>query len=184
MLFSVFQSAQILKYLLLLFLSFFKTVFVSPLFFFSYIQISILGYMFVFTGHLKSAFRYLTNIFYCLPHSQHLTEGDGYRLLLTEPLLITHEHYFLCFVLVWFFIVIFFNFYFLTPKTFCTGVQPISNVVIVSGEQGRDSAIDIHVSILPQTLLLSRLAHNVKKSSMCCTIGFCWLSILNIAVCT
>ena len=34
MLFSVFQSAQILKYLLLLFLSFFKTVFVSPLFFF------------------------------------------------------------------------------------------------------------------------------------------------------
>ena len=34
MLFSVFQSAQILKYLLLLFLSFFKTVFVSPQFFF------------------------------------------------------------------------------------------------------------------------------------------------------
>ena len=69
MLFSVFQSAQILKYLLLLFLSFFKTVFVSPQFFFSYRQLSILGYVFVFTGHLKSAFSYLTNSFYCLTHS-------------------------------------------------------------------------------------------------------------------
>ena len=30
-------------------------------------------------------------------------------------------------------------------------VQPINNVVIISGEQGRDSAIHIHVSILLQT---------------------------------
>ena len=35
---------------------------------------------------------------------------------------------------------------FLTPKTFCTGVQP--NIVIVSGEQWRDSAVHIHISIL------------------------------------
>ena len=43
----------------------------------------------------------------------------------------------------------------------------------------------IHVSILPQTpLLLSRLARNIEQSSMCCTIGLCQLSILNIAVCT
>ena len=27
----------------------------------------------------------------------------------------------------------------------------------------------------------SRLAHNTEQSSMCYTIGFCWLSILNIA---
>ena len=34
---------------------------------------------------------------------------------------------------------------------FCIGVQLINNAVIVSGEQQRDSAIHIHVSILPQT---------------------------------
>ena len=32
---------------------------------------------------------------------------------------------------------------------FCIGVYPINNVVVVSGEQQRDSAIHIHVSILP-----------------------------------
>ena len=31
----------------------------------------------------------------------------------------------------------------------CIGVQLINNVVIVSGEQGRDSTIHIHGSILP-----------------------------------
>ena len=39
---------------------------------------------------------------------------------------------------------------FLTPKTFCIGVQPINNFVVVSGEHRRDSAIRIHVSVLPQ----------------------------------
>ena len=29
---------------------------------------------------------------------------------------------------------IFFNFYFLTPKTFCIGIWPINNVVVVSGQ--------------------------------------------------
>ena len=43
---------------------------------------------------------------------------------------------------------------------FCIGVQLINNVVIVSGEQWRDSAISIHVSIFPQTPLPSRLPHN------------------------
>ena len=42
------------------------------------------------------------------------------------------------------------------------GVQPINNVVIVSSEQGRDSATHIHVSILPQTPLPSRLAHDIE----------------------
>ena len=74
----------------------------------------------------------------------------------------------------------------------------INNVVIVSGEQWRDSAyvyvyiyIYIYISILPQIPFTSRLACNTEQSSMChtigsmCyTIGFCWLSILNIAVYT
>ena len=58
-----------------------------------------------------------------------------------------------------------------------------NNIVIVSGEQWRDSAIHIHVSILPQTPLPSRLPH-IEQSSLCDTVGPCWLSISNIAVCT
>ena len=38
--------------------------------------------------------------------------------------------------------------------------QFTNNVVIVSGEQRRDSAIQIHVSILPQTPLPSRLSQH------------------------
>ena len=72
----------------------------------------------------------------------------------------------------------FFNF------LFYIGVQPINNVVIVSGEHQRDSAICIHVSILPSTPLLSRLPHNIEQSSLCYTVDPCWLSILNIAVWT
>ena len=53
------------------------------------------------------------------------------------------------------------------------GVELINNVVIVSGEQGRDSAIHTHVSILPQTLLPPRLPHNTEQSSLCCTISPC-----------
>ena len=71
----------------------------------------------------------------------------------------------------------------LTPKAFCIGVQPINNGVIISGEQQRDSSIHIHVSILPQTHLPSRLAHNIEQSFMCYTTELC-LSILNRAVCT
>ena len=56
--------------------------------------------------------------------------------------------------------------------------------MIVSGAQQSDSAIHIHVSILPQTPLPSRLLHNIEQSSLCYTVGPCWLSFLNIAVCT
>ena len=42
----------------------------------------------------------------------------------------------------------------------------------------------IHVSILPQTLLPSSLPYNIEQSSLCYTVGHCWLSILNIAGCT
>ena len=54
---------------------------------------------------------------------------------------------------------------FLPPPTlnfFCTRVSPISDVVVVSCEQWRDSAIHIRTSILPQTPLPSRLAHNTE----------------------
>ena len=56
---------------------------------------------------------------------------------------------------------------------FCFGVQPINNVIIVSGGQQRDSAICIHVSILLQTPIPSMLPHNIEQSSMCYTVGSC-----------
>ena len=62
----------------------------------------------------------------------------------------------------------------------CFGVQPINNVVIVSGEQRRDSAANVHVSFLPQTPLPCRLPYNIEQSSMCYTVGPGWLSILNM----
>ena len=49
--------------------------------------------------------------------------------------------------------------------TFCVGVEPISNAAIISGEERRDSVI--HVSILSQTRLASRLPHNTEQSSLC-----------------
>ena len=58
------------------------------------------------------------------------------------------------------------NFFF-NNFLFCIGVLLINNVMIVSGEQQRDSAIHIHVSILFQTPLLSRLPHNTEQSSLC-----------------
>ena len=54
-----------------------------------------------------------------------------------------------------------------------------ANVVIVSSEQGRASAL--HGYMYPFSLP-SRLPHNTEHSSLCHTIGPCWLSILNIAV--
>ena len=55
--------------------------------------------------------------------------------------------------------------------------------MIVSGVQQSDSVIHIHVSILFQILFPFRLLHNIEQSSLCYTVGPCWLSILNIAVC-
>ena len=72
----------------------------------------------------------------------------------------------------------FFNF------PFYIGVQLINNAVLVSGVQQSDSVIHIHVSILFQILFPFRLLQNIEQSSLCCTVGPCWLSILNIAVCT
>ena len=36
----------------------------------------------------------------------------------------------------------------------------------------------------PPTLLPSRLPDNIEQNSLCSTTGPCWLSLLNIAVCT
>ena len=60
----------------------------------------------------------------------------------------------------------------------------INNVVLVSGVQQSDSVIHIHVSFLFQVLFPFRLLQNIEQSSLCYTVGPCWLSILNIAVCT
>ena len=62
-------------------------------------------------------------------------------------------------------------------------IEPINNGVIISGEQWGDSVIHIHVSVLPQTPLPSRLPPNIEQSSMCSTVGPCCLSILNIQQC-
>ena len=54
------------------------------------------------------------------------------------------------------------------------------NVVLVSSVQQRDSDIHVHVSILFQILFPFRLLQSIEQSSLCCTVGPCWLSILFI----
>ena len=56
--------------------------------------------------------------------------------------------------------------------------------MIASGRPKRNSATHIHVSILPQIPLLSRLPHNSEQTSLSYKVGPCWLSILNTALCT
>ena len=58
------------------------------------------------------------------------------------------------------------------------------NNVIVSDKQQRDSAIPIYASLLPPNLLPLRMPHNIEHSSLCYTIGPCWLSFLNIVAFT
>ena len=52
-------------------------------------------------------------------------------------------------------------------------------MMLVSGVQQSDSYIDSFQIILPFILL-----HNIEWSFLCYTVGSCWLSILNRAVCT
>ena len=64
----------------------------------------------------------------------------------------------------------------------CTHITD-NNVVILSGEQWRGSAIHIHVPILPQSALPSRLSHNIQQSSLCYTVGPCCIpGNLNLTV--
>ena len=55
----------------------------------------------------------------------------------------------------------------------------INNVVRGSGAQQRNPAIHIHVSVLPQTSLPSRLPYNIEQSSLWYTVGPRWLPFLN-----
>ena len=59
----------------------------------------------------------------------------------------------------------------------------IYNVVLVSGVEQSDLVIHIHIVILFQIILPFRLLQNIEESSLCYTVGPCWLSILNIIVC-
>ena len=92
-----------------------------------------------------------------------------------------HEIKFLFLIHPFFFFIYFFKktFYSILWYSWLT-----NNAVIISDEYQRDSSTHIHVSILPQTPLPSRLPHNTEQSSMCYTVGPCWLSILNTVVCT
>jgi len=65
--------------------------------------------------------------------------------------------------------------------------------VIISGEPRKDLATYICVCVCvcvcvciqsPPNSLPSRLPHNIEQSSLCYTVGPCWLSILNTAVWT
>ena len=62
--------------------------------------------------------------------------------------------------------------------------QSTNNVTTVSSEWWRDSATGTHVSILQTPAPPFRLPGNIEQSSMCYPVGLCWLSVLNIAVCT
>ena len=77
----------------------------------------------------------------------------------TEQLTLLNQAYFILF--------------FFLKKAFCfvLGYRQVTSKVITSGEQQKDSAIHIHVSILPQTLLPSRLPCNIEQSSMCYSAG-------------
>ena len=41
-----------------------------------------------------------------------------------------------------------------------------------------------HISILWEILFPFSLLQNIEQISLCCTVGPCWLSVLNTAVCT
>ena len=77
-----------------------------------------------------------------------------------------------------FFPLYFFFFNFL----FYIVVQLINNVALVSGVQQSDSVIHTHISILFQVLFPFRLLQNIEQSSLCYTVGPCWLSILNLCI--
>ena len=80
----------------------------------------------------------------------------------------------------------FFVFIFLIKKLkqFYIGVYLINSVMLVSGVQQSDSIIHIHVSSLFQIIFPFRLLQSTEQGSPCYSVGPCWLSTLNIAVCT
>ena len=63
------------------------------------------------------------------------------------------------------------------------GLYLIFNIVLVSSVQKSDSIIHTHISILFQILFSSGLLQNVEQTSLCYTVGPCWLSIFNVVMC-
>ena len=56
--------------------------------------------------------------------------------------------------------------------------------MLVSGIQQSDSVIHTYIYIyIFQILFPYRLLQNIKYSSMCYTVGPCWLPILYVVVC-
>ena len=53
----------------------------------------------------------------------------------------------------------------------------IYNIVLVSSVQQINSVIHIHISILFQILFPFRLLQDIEQSSLCYTVGPCWLSV-------
>ena len=64
------------------------------------------------------------------------------------------------------------------------GIWLTKNDVFISGVQQSDSDTHIHVSVLFQILFPLRLLQNIEQRSLCCVVDPCWLSILNIEICT
>ena len=59
----------------------------------------------------------------------------------------------------------------------------MNNGVLISGVQQSDLVTHIHESILCQVLFPFRLLQSIEQSSLCYTVGPCWLFILYIVVC-
>ena len=58
----------------------------------------------------------------------------------------------------------------------------INKVVLVSGVQQSDSVIHVHISILFQVLFPFRLLQSTEQSSLCYTVGPCWLAVLSMSI--
>ena len=54
--------------------------------------------------------------------------------------------------------------------------------MLILGKWQSDSVIHTYISFF-QILFPYRLLQNIEHSSLCYTVGPCWLSILNIVVC-
>ena len=55
--------------------------------------------------------------------------------------------------------------------------------MLISGGQQSDSLVRIHAFLLCEVLFPYRLFQNIAQSSLYYTVGPCWSSILNIAMC-
>ena len=96
-----------------------------------------------------------------------------------SPLSNSPLYIFICFLLLQVFRQVTFTFMYLFKLFILYWGIADEQCVIASDEHWGDSAIQIHVSILSQTPLPSRLPHNMEQSSLFSTVGPCWLSILN-----